>query len=167
MQDMIEEAARSYFEEIQRLPLQQSNRWMISMSLQSAGFNLQFNYHGYEAAKLLYQGSLSFWQDIQHVENGMGIIRGLVGLAEIAAFQGQTERSGWLFGADHLTPSEGFNRDTLNEREAWTREHLDGARAAVFEAGRAEWQTATLEQAIQKALHETYLGTHWPSRYVR
>ena len=155
------EAARSYFEELQRLPLQQSNRWMVSMSLQSVGFNLQFNYHRYEAAKLLYQGSLSFWQDIQHVENGMGIIRGLVGLAEIAAIQGQTERSGWLFGAvDHLTPSEGFNRDALSERVAWTREHLDAARAAIFEAGRAEGLTATLEQAIQKALHETYLPTH-------
>ena len=150
------EAARSYFEELQRLPFH--NRWMISMSLQSAGFNLQFNYQRYEAAKLLYQGGLSFWQDIQHVDNGMGIIRGLVGLAEIAAIQGQTERSGWLFGAvDHLAPSSGFYRDTLNERVARTLEHLDAATAAIFEAGRAEGQTATLEQAIQKALPETYL----------
>jgi len=150
------EATRSYFEELQRLPFH--NRWMISMSLQSAGFNLQFNYQRYEAAKLLYQGGLSFWQDIQHVDNGMGIIRGLVGLAEIAAIQGQTERSGWLFGAvDHLAPSSGFYRDTLNERVARTLEHLDAATAAIFEAGLSEGQTATLEQAIQKALPETYL----------
>jgi predicted ATPase len=150
------EAARSYFEELQRLPFH--NRWMISMSLQSAGFNLQFNYQRCEAAKLLYQGGLSFWQDIQHVDHGMGIIRGLVGLAEIAAIQGETERSGWLFGAlDHLTPSSGFYRDTLNERVARTRERLDAATAAIFEVGRAEGQTATLEQAIKKALPETYL----------
>lgn len=147
------EASRCYFEELQRLLFQKSNRWMIGMSLQSAGFNMQFNYHRYEAAKLLYQGSLSFWQDIQRVENGMGSIRAMVGLAEIAAIEGQTERSGWLFGAvDHLTPSSGFSRDSLNERVAQTREHLDAATAAIFEAGRAEGQTATLEQAIQKAL---------------
>jgi hypothetical protein len=134
---------------------------MVSMSLQCVGFNTQFNYHRYETAKLLYQGSLSFWRDIQRVENGMGIIRGLVGLAEIAAIQGETEHSGWLFGAlDHLTPSSGFYRDNLNERLAQTREQLDGATVAIFEAGRAEGQKATLEQAIQKALHETYLPTH-------
>jgi hypothetical protein len=39
------------------------------------------------------------WQDIQRCKNGIGIINGLVGLAEIAAIQGQGERSGWLFGA--------------------------------------------------------------------
>src|SRR5262249_22984622 len=106
----------------------------------------------YETAKILYQGSLSLWQDIQRMENGMGIIRGLVGLAEIAAIQGQGERSGWLFGAaDHLTPSSGFYRDALNERVAQTHEHLDAAATATFEAAWAEGQTATLEQAIQKA----------------
>ncbi len=105
---------------------------------------------------MLYQGVLSLWQDMQRVENGRGIIWGLVGLAEIAAIQGQGARSGWLFGAaDHLTPSLGFYRDALNEQVAQVREHQDAATTAPFEAAWAQGQTATLEQAIQKALQET------------
>src|SRR5262249_10296864 len=116
------EAVRSFLEELQRLVLQTSNGWALGRSLQSAGFNLQYTYHLYEAAKVLYQGSLVLWREIQGLESGFSIVRGLVGLAEIAAIQGQEERSGWLFGAaDHLTPSSGFYRDALNERVAQTR----------------------------------------------
>ncbi|MFL5664761.1 MAG: hypothetical protein ACJ8BW_25960, partial [Ktedonobacteraceae bacterium] len=115
----------------------------------------QHNYKFYETAKALYQGGLRLWQDLQRVENGMGIIRGLVGLAEIAAIQGQAARAGWLFGAaDHLTPSSGFDRDALNKRVAQVRGQLDAATTAPFEAAWAQGQTATLEQAIQKALQE-------------
>ena len=105
---------------------------------------------------MLYQGGLSLWQDMQREENGMGIIRGLVGLAEIAAIQGQEARSGWLFGAaDHLTPSSGFDRDALNAQVAQVRGQLDAATTAAFEAAWAQGKTATLEQAIQQALQET------------
>jgi hypothetical protein len=96
---------------------------------------LKQNYKRYETAKILFRGSLSLWQDIQRCKNGIGIINGLVGLAEIAAIQGQGERSGWLFGAgDNLTPSSGFYRDDFNERVAQTREHLDAAAVITFEA---------------------------------
>jgi hypothetical protein len=150
------EAAHSFFEEYQQRLRQASNRWMLGMFLLSAGFSLQQNYKLYGTAELLYQGRLSLWRDIQRMENGMGIIRGLIGLAEIAAIQGQAERSGWLFGAtDHLTPSSGLYRDTLNERVAQTRENLDATTAITFQAAWAEGQTATLEQTIQKALQET------------
>jgi len=150
------DAARSYLEELQRLVLRANTRWPVGAFLEIAGFNLQSNYHRYETAKLLYQGSLSLWREIQRVEGGMGIIRGLMGLAEIAAIQGEGERSGWLFGAaDHLTPSSGFHRDTLNERLAQTREQLDATTKPAFDAARAEGQRATLEQAIERALQET------------
>ena len=151
-----EEAARSYLEELQRLVLQTSNRWALGRSLQAAGFNLQYNYRRYEAAKLLYQGSLVLWREIQRLESGFGIVRGLMGLAEIAAIQGQVERSGWLFGAaDHLTPSSGFYRDALNERAAQTQKQVDAASMATFEAAWAEGKAATLEQAIDMALQQT------------
>jgi hypothetical protein len=151
-----EDAARSYFEELQRLVLQASNRWVVGASLGIAGFNLQRNYHRYETAKLLYQGSLSLWREIQRLESGMFIIRELIGLAEIAAIQGEGERSGWLFGAaDHLTLSSGFHRDALNERLARTREPLDAATKAAFDAAWEEGQRATLEQAIERALQQT------------
>jgi hypothetical protein len=114
---------------------------------------LQRNYKLYGHAKMLYLGALSLWQDLQRVENGVGIIWGLCGLAEIAAIQGQAAHSGWLFGAaDHLTPSSGFFRDSLNDRVAQVRRHLDAAATASFEAAWAEGRTATLEQAIQTAL---------------
>ena len=126
------------------------------MFLLSAGFNLQQNYKQYEKAKIAYQGSLSLWQDIQRIENGMGIVRGLLGLAEIAANQGQGERSGWLFGAaDQLTPSSGLHRDALKEKAARIREHLDAAATATFEAAWTQGQRATLEEAIQKAVQRT------------
>src|SRR5262249_25484964 len=87
------EAVRSFLEELQRLLLQTSNGWALGMTLQSAGFNVQYNYHRYEAAKALYQGSLVLWREIQGVESGFSIVQGLMGLAEIAAIQGQGERS--------------------------------------------------------------------------
>jgi hypothetical protein len=89
------------------------------------------------------------------VENGIGILRGLVGLAEIAAIQGQGGRSGWLFAAaDHLAPSSGYYREALNEQVTQVRGQLDEATTAPFESAWAQGQTATLEQAIQKALQE-------------
>jgi hypothetical protein len=113
------------------------------------------SYKLYGNVKMLYQGSLHLWQDMQSVENGIGSVRGLVGLAEISAIQGQVTRSGWLFGvADHLTPSSGFYRDALNEQVTQIRGHLDAATTATFEAAWAQGQTATLEQAIQKVLQE-------------
>ena len=150
------EAAHSLYEQFEQLLQQASNRWMLGMLLLAKGYSLQHNYKLYGNAKMLYQGVLSLWQDMQRVENGLGILRGLVGLAEIAAIQGQGERSGWLFGAvDHLAPSSGFYRDDLNERVAQVRGHLDAATTATFEAAWAQGQTATLEQAIQKALQES------------
>ncbi len=150
------EAAHALDEQFEQLLQQASHRWMLGTYLLAKGYNLQHNYKLYGNAKMLYQGVLRLWQDMQRVENGMGILRGLVGLAEIAAIQGQIEHSGWLFGAaDHLTPSSGYYRDALNEQVAQVRGQLDAATTATFEAAWAQGQTATLEQAIQKALQET------------
>ncbi len=130
------------------------------MFILAKGYSLQRNYNLYEHAKMLYLGALSLWQDLQRVENGIGIIWGLFGLAEIAAIQGQASHSGWLFGAaDHLAPSSGFSRDSLNDRVAQVRAHLDAAATALFEAALVEGRTATLEQAIQKAL-QAMLSSH-------
>src|SRR5262249_26984834 len=132
-----------------------SNPRIFGVSLISLGLNFQRNCKQHGMAKLLYQGGLSLWQDIQRIENGIPIIRGLIGLAEAAAIQGKGDRSGWLFSAaDHLTPSSGFYRDDLNERVSQTREPLDAATKTAFDTGWAEGQTATLEQAVQKALQE-------------
>src|SRR5262249_51356865 len=140
------QAAHALSEQFEQLVQQASQRWALGMFLLSIGYGLQHNYKLYGNAKKLYQGSLRLWQDMQRMENGMGILRGLAGLAEIAAIQGQRERSGWLFGAaDHLAPSSGLYRDTLNEQVAQVRGHLDAATTAPFEAAWAQGQTATLE----------------------
>jgi len=149
------EGVRRCFEELRRLPSQTRNRRALGMFLQSAAFNVQYNYRQYEAAKFLYQGSLVHWREIQRLESGFSIVRGLIGLAEIAANQGQVRRSGWLFGAaDALTPSSSLYRDAFNERVAQTQKWLDAPTRAIFEAAWAEGHAATLEQAIDQALQE-------------
>ena len=147
------EGASSLFQRFQRQLQQAENRWLLGVFLVSAAFNVQHNYQQHEWAEILYQGGLSAWRDIQSLDNGTGIIRGLVGLGEIAAIQGLAARAGWLFGAaDHLTPVSGFYRQSLAERAAGARARLDPNATAAFETAWAEGQGATLEQAMQKTL---------------
>jgi tetratricopeptide (TPR) repeat protein len=146
-------AATFFFGELKRRIEQARNRWTIGRLLQSAGFNMQYNYRLYEAAKFLYQGSLLLWRELERLEGGFSIVRSLLGLGEIAAADGQMERAGWLFGAaDHLTPSSGTYREALDARIARTGGSLPEASTDVFKAAWAEGRAATVEQAIDKAL---------------
>jgi hypothetical protein len=148
-----EGAANDFFDHLQRIVAHATNRWALARSLQSAAFNFQYNYRRYHAAKLMYQASLMLWRELQRPESGVSIVRALMGLAELAAVQDNVGRAGWLLGAaDHLTPSSGVYRDDWRERVARTRETLDAAATAIFDAARREAQTATLEQAIEVAL---------------
>jgi len=149
------EQVRALLEKFHSLLAQARNRWLLGMFLMSAAFNIQRNYRQYEFAEILYQGGLSVWRDIQCLDDGAGIIRGLIGLGEIAAVHGQDERAGWLLGAaDHLSPPSGFFRESLNERARRAREHLDLTRTGLFEAAWTDGSTATLEQAVRKATQE-------------
>jgi hypothetical protein len=92
------------------------------------------------------------WQDMQQVEQQLGIVKGLAGLAEIATAQGQADQAGRLFGAaSRLLPAANTYRDDLNRRVAETRAQLD---AATFEAGWTAGQAMTQEQAITEALQD-------------
>ena len=110
---------------------------------------------GAQQAKTLYQQGLHLWQDMQRVDNGIGTVRGLAGLAEVAAAQGQVERAGQLFGAARaLSPlPANFFREAssidMDQDIAQAREHMD---QAAFEAGWAAGQAMTQEQAISYAL---------------
>jgi hypothetical protein len=107
---------------------------------------------GEQQAKMLYQQGLHLWQNMQRVDNGIGIVKGLAGLAEVAAAQGQAERAGRLFGAaDHLLPATSNYRDDVNRRIATVRDHLD---AASFTTGWTAGQAMTAEQAVTDALQE-------------
>jgi hypothetical protein len=109
-------------------------------------------YGGEQQAKTLYQQGLHLWQDMQRVDNGLGISRGLAGLAEVAAAQGQAERAGRLFGvADHLLPAASNYRDDLNRHVAEVRAHLD---ATAFMTGWTAGQAMTQEQAVTDALQD-------------
>jgi hypothetical protein len=89
---------------------------------------------------------------MQRVDNGLDIVRGLAGMAEVAAAQGQTERAGRLFGvADRLLPSASIDRDDLNRRVAEARAHLD---ATAFTDGWTVGQAMTEEQAVTDALQD-------------
>jgi predicted ATPase len=151
--DNCEGAANDFFDHFQRIVAHATNRWALARSLQSAALNLQYNYRRYHAAKLMYQGSLMLWRELQRLESGVSIVRGLMGLAELAAVQHDVRRAGWLLGAaDHLTPSSGVYRDDWRERVARIRETLDAAAMVLFDTAWREGQTATLEQAIENAL---------------
>ena len=105
-----------------------------------------------QQAKMLYKQGLNLWQDMQRVDNGHGILRGLAGMAEVAATQGQAERAGRLFGvADRLLPSASSYRDDVNRRVAEARAHLD---ATAFTAGWTAGQAMTQEHAISDVLQD-------------
>ena len=105
-----------------------------------------------QQGKMLYKQGLNLWQDMQRVDNGLGIVKGLAGLAEVAAAQGQAERAGRLFGtADRLLPPASFYRDDVNRHVAEARAHLD---ATAFTAGWTAGQAMTDEQAIAEALQD-------------
>jgi len=103
-------------------------------------------------AKASYREGLRLWQEMQQVEQSLGIVKGLTGLAEIAAAQGQAERAGRLFGAaPRLLPATSTYREEMHRRSAAAHARLD---AATFEAGWAAGQTMTEEQAINFALQD-------------
>jgi len=103
-------------------------------------------------AKASYREGLRLWQEMQQGEQRLGIVKGLAGLAEMAAAQGQAERAGRLFGAAaHLLSATSSYREEVNRRVAAARAQLD---AATFEVGWTAGQTMTEEQAITLALQD-------------
>jgi hypothetical protein len=147
-----EETARSLYE--QSLPLLRASkdRGRLGMLLISMGDSWLHQYGGEQQAKMLYKQGLNLWQDMQPADNGIGIVRGLAGMAEVAAAQGQAERAGRLFGAaDRLLPSASSYREDVNRRVAPARSHLD---AAAFTTGWTAGQAMTEEQAVTDALQD-------------
>ena len=103
-------------------------------------------------AQASYRQGLRLWQEMQQVEQLLAIVKGLVGLAEGAAEEGQAERAGRLFGAAaRLLPATSSYREEAIRRSAAARAQLD---AATFEAGWSAGQAMTEEQAITEALLE-------------
>ncbi len=147
-----EELAHSLYE--QSLPLLRASkdRGRLGMNLISIGDMWLHQYGGEQQAKTLYQQGLNLWQDLQRVDNGLGIVKALAGLAEVAEAQGQGERAGRLFGAaSRLLPAANTYRDDVNRSVAEARAHLD---AAAFEAGWAAGQAMTQELAVTDALQD-------------
>jgi predicted ATPase len=147
-----QELARSLYEQSLLLLRASKDRGRLGMILINIGDIWLHQSGGEQQAKTLYQQGLNLWQDLQRVDNGLGIVKALAGLAEVVAAQGQGERAGRLFGvADRLLPAASAYRDDLNRRVAEARAHLD---AATFEAGWAAGQAMTQEQAITDALQD-------------
>ena len=147
-----EEMVRSLYE--QSLPLMRASRdrGRLGIILINTGDVWLHQSGGEQQAKMLYQQGLPLWQDMQRVDNGLGIVRGLAGMAEVAAAQGQAERAGQLFGAAaRLLPSASLYREEMNRRVAAARANLN---AATFEAGWAAGWVMTQEQAITGALQD-------------
>ena len=104
-------------------------------------------------AQASYREGLRLWQEMHLVEQQLGIVKGLAGLAEIAAAQAQAERAGRLFGAAaRLLPVTSSYREEMNRRSTAARAHLD---AATFEVGWTAGQAMTEEQVVTFALQDT------------
>jgi predicted ATPase len=147
-----EEMARSLDQQLQPLMQQARNRGELVLFLINVGDLWLHHFGDKQQAKVLYRESLSLWQSLQRVEQGIGIVKALAGLAEVATAQGQAERAGRLFGAAaRLLPATSSYREEMNRRSAAARAHLD---AATFEAGWAAGQAMTEEQAITLALQD-------------
>ena len=87
-------------------------------------------------AQANYRQGLSLWREMHEVEQRLGIVKGLAGLAEIAAAQGQAQRAGRLFGtASRLLPATSTYREKVNRRSA-------AARASQAEGFRGAHRTA-------------------------
>jgi tetratricopeptide (TPR) repeat protein len=146
-----EERARSWYQQSLPLMRQARNRGVLGLYLINLG-DMWLHHGKEEPARICYRDGLSLWQEMQQVEQRLGFVKGLAGLAEIAAAQGQAERAGRLFGAaTRLLPSTNSYREQLHRRSTAARERLD---AAAFEAGWAAGQAMTEEQAVTEALQD-------------
>ena len=150
-----QEMAHSLYE--QSLPLLRASkdRGRLGMILISVGDTYLHQYGDKQQAKMLYKQGLRLWRDVQAVDSGMGLVRGLAGLAEVAAAQGQAERAGRLFGAaGRLLPAAGAyqeDRDDLHRRMAEARSNVD---TTAFTSGWTAGQAMTDEQTVTEALQE-------------
>jgi predicted ATPase len=146
-----QELARSLRQQTLPLTQQTHDRGTLGLFLINTG-ELFHQYGEEHMAQANYREGLSLWQDMQQVEQRLGIVKGLAGLAEIAAVQGQAERAGRLFGAAaRLLPATSSSREEVHRRIAAARARLD---TATFEAGWAAGQAMTEEQAITEALQD-------------
>jgi predicted ATPase len=147
-----QEMARFLDRQLQPLMQRARNRGALVLFLINIGDIWLHRWGDKQQAKVLYRESLSLWRNLQRVEQGIGIIKALAGLAEVAAAQGQAERAGRLLGAaDSLLPSDSVYREDVNRHVAEARANLD---AVTFEAGWSAGQTMTEEQAITEALQD-------------
>jgi predicted ATPase len=147
-----EEMARSLHQQSLSLMQQTHNRGALGLIQINTGDVFQ-QFAEEQMAKASYREGLRLWQEMHEVEQQLGIVKGLAGLAEIAAAQGQAERAGRLFGAAaRLLPATSTYREEVHRRSAAARAHLD---AATFEAGWAAGQVMTEEQAINFGLQDT------------
>jgi predicted ATPase len=146
-----QELARSLQQ--QSLPLMQQAHDRGTLGLFQITTGDLYHHYGEEQMALAsYREGLRQWQEMQEVEQRLGIVKGLAGLAEIAAAQGQAKRAGRLFGAaSRLLPATSTYREEVHRRSTAARAQLD---AATFEAGWTAGQAMTEEQAITEALQD-------------
>ena len=146
-----QEQARSLHQQSRSLMQQAPNWGTLGLFLINAGDNFH-QFAEEHMAQASYREGLRLWQEMHQVEQQLGIVKGLAGLAEIAAAQGQAVRAGRLFGAvDRLLPATSSYREEMHRRSAAARTRLD---TATFEAGWTAGQAMTEEQAITEALQD-------------
>ena len=149
-----EEMARSLYDQTIPLLRASKNRGRLGMILIEQGNMWLHRYKSAQQAATLYKQGLRLWKDMGQVEQGIGIVKALAGMAEVAAEEGQAMRAGQLFGsADRILPSASKYRDDLNGRIAKAQMSLD---SDEFAAGWSTGRTMTQEQAVSEALGQQF-----------
>ncbi|HEX6543592.1 MAG TPA: DUF4062 domain-containing protein [Ktedonobacterales bacterium] len=147
-----DETTRSFYEQSLQLLRPVQDRGRLGMLLITMGDSWLHQSGGEQQAKTLFQQVLQLWQDLRGVDDGIGIARGLAGLAEVAAAEGQAERAGRLFSlADRMVPFADPYGEELNRRVADVRPRLD---ATAFMAGWSAGQVVPAEQMATVALED-------------
>jgi predicted ATPase len=145
------ELARSLYQQVLPLMQQTQNRGALGLFQISTGDFLH-QYGEEQMAQASYREGLRLWQDMQELEQQLGVVKGLAALAEMAAVHGQAERAGQLFGAAaRLLPVTSSYREEVDRRSAAARAQLD---RVTFEAGWRAGQALTEEQAVNFALQD-------------
>jgi tetratricopeptide (TPR) repeat protein len=123
----------------------------VGMMLLNVADHWLYHYGDEPQARTLYRQGLRIWQELHTVDRGRAlVVKGLAGLADVAAARQQAQRAGRLFGvADRLLPIGDGYRDRMSRRLEDARARLD---PGPFAAGWAAGQAMTDEQGANEAL---------------
>ena len=149
-----QKAAQALPKRLQPLMRGTNNPGALGLLLLNLG-DISFHHFGdKQQAKALYREVLGLSEELQRLEQGIGIAKALAGLAEVMAAQGSAEPAGRLLGAAaRLLPRDSSYQAEVDRHISVARAQLD---PVAFEAGWSVGQTMTEKEAISFAVQNAW-----------